>query len=291
MPIVDGFVKGTAKKALNHVGSSQAPTLLVIHYSVTNTVAQAVSALNARGLSYHVLIEKDGKAFQTRPFTQTALHPGLSNWKADTGVDFGASVMKNSIGICLMNMGFDVKSVPAGNVGAGKLIYNPNDPSMQRWEKFPGAQVATCTSIAKEIIAAFPISDVVGHHDVAIMGKFDPGPLFDLAALNALVTTPKPLGLKTTVASKDGSLKLREEASANAKELRSLRNGTTVHLRAIAYGSKSKSIEPATTSNRLRYLTPWASVDVDGSNKHAGFVHMSGLAKTPLVTALAKKLK
>jgi N-acetylmuramoyl-L-alanine amidase len=110
MPIVDGFVQGIAKKKLSHVGSAQAPTLLVIHYSVTNTVAQAVSALNQRGLSYHVLIEKDGKAFQTRPFTQTALHPGLSNWKADAGVDFGASVMKNSIGICLMNMGFDVKS-------------------------------------------------------------------------------------------------------------------------------------------------------------------------------------
>ena len=291
MPIVGGFVQGIAKKTLKHVGSAQAPTLLVIHYSVTNTVAQAVSALNERGLSYHVLIEKDGKAFQTRPFTQTALHPGLSNWKADAGVDLGASVMKNSVGICLMNMGFDVKSVPAGNIGAGKLIYNPNDPSMQRWETFPAAQVATCTSIAKEIIKAFPISEVVGHHDVAIMGKFDPGPLFDLAALNALITTPKPLGFKTTVASKDGSLSLREEASASAKALRSLPNGTTVHIRAVAYGGKSKSIDPATTSKRLRYLTPWASIDIDGSNKHAGFVHMSGLAKTPLDTALAKKLK
>jgi N-acetylmuramoyl-L-alanine amidase len=199
--------------------------------------------------------------------------------------------MKNSIGICLMNMGFDVKSVPPANVGAGKLIYNPNDPSMQRWEKFPAAQVATCTSIAKDIIAAFPISDVVGHHDVAIMGKFDPGPLFDLAALNALVTASKPLGLQTTVASKDGTLSLREEASASAKALRSLPNGATIHIRSIAYGSKSKSIDPTTTSKRLRYLTPWASVDVDGSNKHAGFVHMSGLAKTPLVPALAKKLK
>ena len=291
MPVVDGFVQGIAKKTLKHIGSAQAPTLLVIHYSVTNTVAQAVSALNERGLSYHVLIEKDGKAFQTRPFTQTALHPGLSNWKADAGVDFGASVMKNSIGICLMNMGFDVKSVLAGNIGAGKLIYNPNDPSMQRWERFPAAQVATCTSIAKEIIKAFPISEVVGHHDVAIMGKFDPGPLFDLTALNALITAPKPPGFKTTVASKDGSLSLREEASANAKVLRSLPNGTTVHIRAVAYGGKSKSIDPATTSKRLRYLTPWASIDIDGSNKHAGFVHMSGLAKTPLDTALAKKLK
>lgn len=290
MAIVDGFVQGISKKKLNHVGVTQAPTLLVIHYSVTNTVAQAVAALNAAGLSYHVLIEKDGTAFQTRRFTETALHPGLSNWKASSDVDLGASVMKNSIGICLMNMGYDVKAVPPGSIGAGKLIYNPNDPKMQRWEKYPAAQVATCTAIAKDVLATYPIQEVVGHHDIAIMGKFDPGPLFDLAALDALVTTAKPLGFKTTVSSSDGSFNLREEPSTKSKVLRALPNGTTVHIRAIAYGNKSQCIDPATTSKRKRYLTPWASVDTDASNKHAGFIHMKGLAATPLVPALAVKL-
>lgn len=288
MPIVNDFVQGISKKTLNHVGSKQDPTLLVIHYSVTNTVAQAVSALNDRGLSYHVLIEKDGTAFQTRPFTQTALHPGLSNWKAASGIDFGASVMKGSIGICLMNMGFDVRGVPGAKRAAGKLIYNPNDGSMQTWEKFPAAQVAKCTAIAKDIIGKYPITDVVGHHDVAIMGKFDPGPLFDLSALDALVTRQKPLGFETKVSSST-PLNLREEASMSGKVLATLPKGTKLHIRSIVYGSKAKSIDP-NTSKRARYLTPWASVDVDGSNRHAGFVHMGSLAKTPLVPALAAKL-
>jgi N-acetylmuramoyl-L-alanine amidase len=289
MPIVGDFVSGLAKKTLLHVGSPQSPKLLVIHYSVTNTVADAVAALNARRLSYHVLIEKSGTAFQTRPFTQTALHPGLSNWKATSGVDFGASVMKGSIGICLMNMGFDIAGVPAASRGNGKLIYNADDPTMQRWEKFSAAQIATCRSIAKDIIATYPIQEVVGHHDVAIMGKFDPGPLFDLAALDALVTTPKPLGFATTVAADDGFLNLRAGASSGAAVLQRLPNGTPIHIRSIAYGSKSQSIDPTTTS-RARYLTPWASVDINGSNKHAGFVHMSGLAATPLASALAARL-
>jgi N-acetylmuramoyl-L-alanine amidase len=249
-----------------------------------------VRALNERGLSYHVLIEKDGTAFQTRPFTKTALHPGLSNWKAVSGVDFGSSVAKGSIGICLMNMGFDVASVPASSVGAGKLIYNRRDPSMQRWEKYPAAQVSTCKAIASDIVATYPIQEVVGHQDIAIMGKFDPGPLFDLAALNALISTPKPLGFRTTVDSSDGSVNLREEPALGATIVRALPNGTPIHIRSIAYGKKSQSIDPSTPTSRARYLTPWASVDVDGSDRHAGFVHMSGLAATPLAPALAAKL-
>ncbi len=257
---------------------------------MTNTVAKAVAALNARRLSYHILIEKDGTAFQTRRFTQTALHPGLSNWKANSGVDFGASVMKGSIGICLMNMGFDVASVPASSRGAGKLIYNPHDPLMQTWEKYPAARVATCTAIVKDVIATYPIQEVVGHHDIAIMGKFDPGPLFNLGALDALVTTPKPLGFRTTVTSSDGFLNLRDGPSAGSAIVKRLPSGTPINIRSIVYGKKSQSIDPTTTTSRARYLTPWASVDVDGSNKHAGFVHMSGLAATPLIPALAAKL-
>jgi N-acetylmuramoyl-L-alanine amidase len=290
MAIVDNMVVGLAKKKLVHVGSTQAPKLLVIHYSVTNTVAQAVAALNARRLSYHILIAKDGTAFQTRPFTETALHPGLSNWKATSGVDLGSTVAKGSIGICLMNMGFDVSSVPSANRADGKLIYNPHDPTMQTWEKFPAAQLATCAAIAKDIIATYPIEGVVGHHDIAIMGKFDPGPLFDVAALDRLVSVPKPLGFATKVASADGSLNLREGPSASAALLKTLPNGTPIHIRSIAYGNRSRCIDPSTPTNRLRYLTPWASVDIDGSDKHAGFVHMSGLAATPLVPALAARL-
>ena len=290
MAIVDNFIQGITKRPLVHVGSPQTPTLLVIHYSVTNTVAQAVSALNQRRLSYHVLVAKDGTAFQTRRFTQTAAHPGLSNWKATSGVGLDASVMKGSIGICLMNMGFAITSVPSTNVDAGKLIYNPDDSTMQKWEKYPADQVASCKAIAKDIIATYQIREVVGHHDIAIMGKFDPGPLFDLADLNALVTTRKPLGFATTVASSDGSVNLRRGPSAAAPVIRALPQGSPLHIRSIAYSGRKTQCIDTGAANRARYLTPWASVDVDGSDKHAGFVHMSGLARTPLVAALANKL-
>jgi N-acetylmuramoyl-L-alanine amidase len=287
MPIVDNFVQGLQRQPLLHEGANQTPKLLVIHYSVTNTVAEAVRALNDRRLSYHILIEKNGKAFQTRRFTETALHPGLSNWKAHAGVGLTESVARGSVGICLMNKGFAFDS---GQPNApGKLIYNPDDPSMQRWETFPQAQLDSCWEIAAEIISAYPIADVVGHHDIAIMGKFDPGPLFDLAALDALTPEPKSLGFRTKVSSSDGTLNVRRGPSANTPVVATLRNGDVVHIRSIAYGPRSQCIQPSPPT-RARYVTKWASVDIDGSNRHAGFVHMGGLAATPLTPELARHL-
>lgn len=286
MSITDNFIDGIARKKLVHVGAKQTPALLVIHYSVTNTVAEAVVALNARKLSYHVLIEKDGTAFQTRPFTETALHPGLSNWKAESGLGLGASLSRGSVGICLMNKGFDFDSGVPNE--PGKLIYNPDDPSMQRWEKYPVAQVQTCRAIALDVIGAYPIAEVVGHHDISIMGKFDPGPLFDLAELDAKTPKPNRLGHETKVKSNDG-LNLRKGPNANAPIIQNLPKGTRVFIRSIAYGKKSECIDPSPPA-KARYLTRWASVDIEGSNTHAGFVNMSGLASTPLEPGLAAHL-
>lgn len=289
MTITQDWVDGLPEQKLIHKGRPHSPTLLVIHYSVTNTIKQAVDALNTRKLSYHILVGKDGKAVQTRRLNETAAHPGLSNWKAQADVGLGNSVQIGSIGICLMNKGFD----PDSNVptAPGKLIYRPSDPSMQEWESYTAAQLATCNTIAKDILSTYPITDVVGHHDVAIGGKFDPGPLFDLKSLAALATGSKSLGFKTTVRSSDGTLNLRQEAEPNGKVLKVLKQGDVVHIRSIAYaGKKAQCIDPNTPTARARYLNKWASVDIDGSDTHAGFVHMSGLASTPLVPALAAKL-
>ena len=291
MPVnAQNFIDGIAVQKLKHTGVNQTPRLIVIHYSVTDTVAQAVSALNGASppLGYHIFIAKDGTPFQTRPFTQSAAHPGLSNWKSEGGLTGGASVSRGSIGICLMNNGFGfAPGLAPAKIAKAKLIYNPDDSSMQEWERFTPEQIATCTRLVKDIIATYAIREVVGHQDIAIMGKFDPGPLFDLKALNDLIAGPKPLGLETKV--KAGtSAELRKGPGAGAPSLGTLAAGTKLHIRSVAYGPSSQALSKI--PSRKRYLTAWASVDTDGSNTHAGFVHMRNLTKTPLDPALAAKL-
>jgi N-acetylmuramoyl-L-alanine amidase len=290
MSITSHWITGIAKQPLSHVGGAQPnPGLLVIHYSVTDTVASAVAALNTSGASYHILIEKNGKAYQTRPFTQTAAHPGRSNWKAAASVREASTVQTSSIGICLMNKGWAYGPSPHA---PGKLIYSPNDPGLQQWEIYPDAQVTACAAIARDIIATYPIREVVGHHDIAIAGKFDPGPLFDLAPLNAMLATAPGLGFRTTV-NRSGGLPLRQERDPGSKVLGTLANGAVVHVRSVAYGPPTMSLvgAPNTLANRKkRWVTAWASVDIDGSNRHAGFVHMIGLAANPLHATLAARL-
>jgi N-acetylmuramoyl-L-alanine amidase len=285
MAIVDNFIQGVAKKTLLHEGSPYSPTRVVIHYSVTSTMAQAVNALNGQNppLSYHILIDKDGTAFQTRSFLLHAAHPGRSNWKATGGVNNSSTLMKSSIGICLINRGFDINpgSMPASQVFSGELIYNPGDPTMKKWEAYPQAQVDTCFAIVRDIIATYPIIEIVGHHDVAIMGKFDPGPAFPLVELDALIPGSKPLGLRTTT--KQPGVVLRKLPRASGPAIATLPNGKALHVRSVVYGPPSQAL--STTPAGKRYVTRWASVDIAGDNKHSGFVDMKGLATTPLSSA------
>ena len=288
LSITHHWIDGLATKTLRHNGANQTPRLAVIHYSVTNTVAEAIAALDAQRASYHILIEKSGEAFQTRRFTETAAHPGLSNWKPLGGVGLGSSVQLGSVGICLMNKGY---AFDAGAPhGPGQLIYNPDDAAMQQWERYPAAQASACRKIVRDIIDAYDIEEVVGHHDVAIMGKFDPGPLFDVAGLNALIARQPRLGFETEVAAPDGTLNLRQRPSTDSPVLAELRNGRTVHVRSIAYGPRETCIDPNATPRRKRYLTRWASIGLDSADRHAGFVNMKYLAATPLSPALAALL-
>lgn len=285
--ITDHWIDGLAIKKLKHNGANQTPRLIVIHYSVTNTVDEAVAALNAEGASYHILIAKSGEAFQTRRLTQTAAHPGLSNWKPLGNIGLGSSVQVGSVGICLMNKGFAFDA--ASPHAPGKLIYNPDDPSMQQWENYPAAQVGACRKVVRAILDTYEISEVVGHHDIAIMGKFDPGPLFDVAGLNALISSQPRLGFPTKVASPDGKASLRQGPSVDSPIIAELNNGQAVHIRSIAYGPRRACIDP-NPPTRKRYLTRWASVGLDNADRHAGFVNMKLLAATPLSPALAAHL-
>ncbi|WID99686.1 N-acetylmuramoyl-L-alanine amidase (plasmid) [Bosea vestrisii] len=250
-----------------------------------------MAALNSQKLSYHILIAKDGKAYQTRPFTKTAAHPGRSNWKRPQNVRDAGSEQIGSIGVCLMNMGYAHGDRPHANA---RLIYNPNDQGMKSWEIYPKAQIEACNSIVADIIGAYAITEVVGHHDVAIMGKFDPGPLFDFAPLNALIASAPSLGLKTTVDAPGGTIPLREDRRGNGKIIAKLPHGTRVHIRSVVYGPPLLSLDGVANTpanKKKRWLTAWASVGLDETNRHAGYVHMKGLAANPLHPDLKQKLK
>jgi AmpD protein len=105
-------------------------------------------------VSAHFLIRRDGTAVQFVPVTARAWHAGISVWRGrERCNDF-------SIGIELE--GCDEK---------------PFDPAQYR-------QLAALIRVIKR---HYPITEIVGHSDIAPDRKTDPGPLFDWPRLRALL--------------------------------------------------------------------------------------------------------
>ncbi len=131
------------RKSPNHGGELN-PTLLVIHYTGSNSCEGAVSWLCApqSGVSAHLVVDKDGTIYQLLPFNVKGWHAGVSSYDGRSGV--------NSF------------SVGVENVGIG--------------DEWPSAQVEANRAVIAALFDAYPIQDVVGHCDVAPGRKVDPGP-------------------------------------------------------------------------------------------------------------------
>jgi AmpD protein len=141
------------------------PTLLVIHnislppneYGGPGIVELFTNALDPAQHPYydtikdlrvssHFLIRRDGGLIQFVPCTKRAWHAGASHWRGrDRCNDF-------SIGI--------------------ELEGSDSEP-------FTDAQYEQLADLTRALKAAYPITDIAGHSDIAPGRKTDPGPYFD----------------------------------------------------------------------------------------------------------------
>jgi AmpD protein len=107
-------------------------------------------------VSSHFLIRRDGELIQFVPCSLRAWHAGASSWRGRQRCnDF-------SIGVELEGSDF----VP-----------------------FRDAQYRQLAQLTRELQAAYPIEDIVGHSDIAPGRKTDPGPFFDWARYRSLIST------------------------------------------------------------------------------------------------------
>lgn len=146
------------------------PDTVVIHYTGMDTVAAACARLCDPGpeVSAHYLIGEDGAVIQLVDEAARAWHAGAGYWAGSRDVN------SRSIGIELAN--------------PGPLAGHP---------PFPEPQMAALEALLAAIRRRWPIVHLVGHSDVAVGRKADPGPKFDWARLDPLPATavadPPPL--------------------------------------------------------------------------------------------------
>ena len=114
-----------------------------------------------RGLrvSAHFLLRRDGRALQFVSCEQRAWHAGQSVWRGRENCNH------YSIGIELEGL---------------------------EGERFDAAQYLTLARLLRALAARYPITEVVGHEDVAPQRKTDPGSGFDWWHLRRLLRRRRP---------------------------------------------------------------------------------------------------
>jgi N-acetylmuramoyl-L-alanine amidase len=297
-------IVGAASVNLGMPNGTITPRRIVVHYTAGSTLSGAINALQGGGNSYNVLINVNGTYHQARPFNKSAGHAGRSNWKESRGVTNFTSVNGDSIGISMVNLGnfgyfaqgkwwygFEDgqpqnPSIADEDANKHSLIYRPDRPS--HWTPYDPRQLPACKALIAALIEKYDtITEIVGHHDVAIDGKSDPGPLCPLEDWRREFDMQGSLGFQAKARSPDNELNVRDRPGTDGRVVKVLRNGDIVHIRSITYTSASRGIVRPRSG---RALTAWASVDLDGNNTHGGFVYTKFLDKTPLDRAYANAL-
>lgn len=138
----------------NHDARTGAVDMLILHYTGMADQAAALARLTdpAAKVSAHYLIGEDGAVFRLVSEERRAWHAGVSYWAGHRDIN------GSSIGIELVNPGHEFG-----------------------YRGFPSAQMEALVALAGDIRRRHRIPDrcVLGHSDVAIGRKQDPGERFD----------------------------------------------------------------------------------------------------------------
>lgn len=160
------------------------PKYIVIHFTtgtrMESTIAHFRNELS--GVCTHLLIGRDGRVIQFLPFDKIAFHAGYSWWERDS------SLNRFSIGIELDNAGFLKESsegwkrkntiIPDEKV---KLAAHWRESKVRGWEKFTQAQLQVTLEIVRALKEHYgSIVEILGHDEVNLRERLDPGPLFPM---------------------------------------------------------------------------------------------------------------
>ena len=170
----------------NHGGPflKNLPDTIVIHYTAGSSLSSSLAWLKnpQASASAHLIIGKSGEIVQLVPFNIKAWHAGHSRWKNRSGLNH------YSIGIELDNAGMLEKRADGFYTNFGKRIDNSQvvlatHKDMHKehaWEAFTEKQIDAVEKVCLCLMKAYPISEIVGHEDIAPGRKTDPGPAFPM---------------------------------------------------------------------------------------------------------------
>ncbi|WP_400766096.1 N-acetylmuramoyl-L-alanine amidase [Methylosinus sporium] len=160
MPSPDTPHAADFRPSPNHNERLTPISALILHYTGMPTAASALALLTSveAQVSSHYFVDEDGTILQLVPEARRAWHAGRSFWAGETDLNSA------SIGIEIVHPGHD-------------------DP-----RPFPDRQIEATAALCRDICARQGIAPrrVLGHSDIAIGRKIDPGEFFPWKTLAEL---------------------------------------------------------------------------------------------------------
>jgi N-acetylmuramoyl-L-alanine amidase len=160
------------------------PYFLVEHYTAGTTLASAIQTFQNKYnyRSAHVVVDADATAIQMVPFTKPAWHAGDSLWGGLKDINY------YSIGIEYVYYGWlKRKNNQWERDGVvfqdDEVLVSPHQFGGETlgWPYFPEAPLDIGLELSRTIYNKYNLCDLVGHEDVSLDHKVDPGPAFPMA--------------------------------------------------------------------------------------------------------------
>ena len=230
---------------------------LIVHYTTGTDPSQTINwftSPKAQAVA-HLLITREGQIFQFVPFNIVAYHAGYSQWADRFGLN------RYSIGIELDNAGRLVRDQGQWKrlnnvfsddqvlVATHKLLTVENG-----WEKYPQAQLDALREVSKLLKATYNFIDVLGHEDVSLSGKLDPGPAFDTESFRNEIMGFQP-GEQFVFKNYMAGAVLREEPRERSAATGRLATGKEVV--GLATSRNWKQVQQVNPDNSLGSMQGW----------------------------------
>ncbi len=179
----------------------EAHEFIVLHYTNTSNGKDAINYVfknKSTRLSCHLVIEPNGEITQIVPFDIVSHHAGPSQWGGRTGINF------YSIGIEMVNLGEFIPRTArhANGIWYVRRTQIPDEQvllerhrleyDVKGWQTYPDVQVAAVIEVCQLLYQHYNMLDVVGHEDISMVGKIDPGPAFPMQQVRCTVLGIEP---------------------------------------------------------------------------------------------------
>ena len=164
---------------------------IVIHYTAGASALSSADYLanDTTPVSAHLVIARDGTIYQLVDFATQAWHAGKSRYLGKTGQN------AYTVGIELDNAGLLHESNKRYYTWFGKRVsdtqviklVNPQTGFHAWWHIYTEIQLKTLKEVCLILIDHYKFKQIVGHSEISLSGKIDPGPAFPMNDFKSLI--------------------------------------------------------------------------------------------------------